>query len=274
MTSLLKAWRGPEATEDNDHCFDYLPRIDGDHSAYDALLRMDDGEVEGYFVMGENPVIGAANGNLWRKALGKLSWLVVRDLVEVETASFWRDQPDCETEVFFLPASAHVEKNGSFTNTQRLLQWHHQAVEPPGDCRSELWFMYHLGRRVREKLGGSTDPRDRGGPRPDLGLADEGGDGRARRRGRAARDQRHGRRREGAGRLHRPARRRLDHVGLLDLLRLLRRRGQPAGAAAPGIRADVDRAGMGLGVAGEPPHPLQPLLGRPAGPAVVGAQAP
>jgi formate dehydrogenase major subunit len=161
MTSLLKAWWGPAATEDNDYCFDYLPRIDDDHSAYDALLRMDAGEVEGYFVMGENPVVGAANGNLWRKALGKLSWLVVRDLVEVETASFWRDQPDCQTEVFLLPASSHVEKNGSFTNTQRLLQWHHQAVQPPGDCRSELWFMYHLGRRVRERLRDSDDPRDR-----------------------------------------------------------------------------------------------------------------
>ena len=161
LTSLLKAWWGPAATEDNDYCFDYLPRIDDDHSAYAALLRMDAGDVEGYFVMGENPVVGAANGKLWRKALGKLSWLVVRDLVEVETASFWRDQPDCQTEVFLLPASSHVEKSGSFTNTQRLLQWHHQAIEPPGDCRSELWFMYHLGRRVRERLRDSDDPKDR-----------------------------------------------------------------------------------------------------------------
>jgi formate dehydrogenase major subunit len=161
ITSLLKAWWGPAATKDNDYCFEYLPRIDSDHSAYDTLLRMDAGEVEGYFVMGENPVVGGANGNLWRKALGKLKWLVVRDLVEVETASFWRDQPDCETEVFLLPASSHVEKNGSFTNTQRLLQWHHQAVEPPGDCRSDLWFMYHLGRRVRERLRDSGDPKDR-----------------------------------------------------------------------------------------------------------------
>ena len=161
MTSLLKAWWGPAATDDNDYCFHYLPRIDSDHSAYATLLQMDAGEVEGYFVMGENPVVGAANGKLWRKALGKLKWLVVRDLVEVETASFWRDQPDCETEVFLLPAASHVEKSGSFTNTQRLLQWHHKAVEPPGDCRSELWFMYHLGRRVRERLRDSDDPKDR-----------------------------------------------------------------------------------------------------------------
>ena len=62
--------------------------------------------------------------------------------------------------MFFLPAAAHTEKDGSFTNTQRMLQWHHQAVEPAGDTRSDLWFMYHLGRRIREKLAGSTD-RDR-----------------------------------------------------------------------------------------------------------------
>src|SRR5213076_1053641 len=65
------------------------------------------------------------------------------------------------TEVFFLPASAHVEKDGTFTNTQRLLQWHHKAVEPKQDCRSELWFYYHLGKIIRRKLADSQDKRDR-----------------------------------------------------------------------------------------------------------------
>ena len=76
--------------------------------------------------------------------------------------------------MFFLPAAAHTEKDGSFTNTQRLLQWHHKAVEPPGDCRSELWFMYHLGRRIREKLAGSTEPTRPAAAGPDLGLPDRG----------------------------------------------------------------------------------------------------
>jgi formate dehydrogenase major subunit len=53
-----------------------------------------------------------------------------------------------------------VEKDGSFTNTQRLLQWHHKAVEPKDDARSELWFYYHLGRALKEKLKGSKDERD------------------------------------------------------------------------------------------------------------------
>jgi formate dehydrogenase major subunit len=65
------------------------------------------------------------------------------------------------TEVFFLPAAAHTEKDGSFTNTQRLLQWHHKAVDPPDDCRSDLWFWFHLGNRIRAKLAGSTERRDR-----------------------------------------------------------------------------------------------------------------
>jgi len=121
--------------------------------------------------MGENPVVGSANGRLQCQGLANLDWLVVRDLVEIETAAFWYDSPEIEagntrtadigTEVFFLPAAAHTEKDGSFTNTQRLLQWHHAAVEPPGDCRSDLWFTFHLGRIIREKLAGSTDPRDR-----------------------------------------------------------------------------------------------------------------
>ena len=130
-----------------------------------------DGKVKGFFVVGENPAVGSANAKMHRLAMAKLDWLVVRDFHEIESASFWHDAPEIETgelrtadigtEVFLLPAAAHTEKDGTFTNTQRLLQWHHKAVEPEGDCRSELWFYFHLGRIIREKLAGSTDPRDR-----------------------------------------------------------------------------------------------------------------
>jgi formate dehydrogenase major subunit len=64
------------------------------------------------------------------------------------------------TEVFLMPAASHLEKDGSFTNTQRLLQWHFRAVEPKQDCRSELWFYFHLGRKIRERLKSSQDPKD------------------------------------------------------------------------------------------------------------------
>jgi formate dehydrogenase major subunit len=172
FVSLMNAYYGDRATRENGWCFDRLPRIDADHSAYTFTRGMLEGTVKGFFLMGENPAVGSSNGRFNRMAMANLDWLVVRDLVEIESASFWYNAPEIAsgeltttaipTEVFFLPAAAHTEKDGSFTNTQRLLQWHHAAVEPKGDCRSDLWFMYHLGRIIREKLRDSTDERDRG----------------------------------------------------------------------------------------------------------------
>ncbi len=169
--SLLKSWWGSTATAENDWCFDYLPRVDEDNSVYWTLGKMMEGVVKGYIIAGENPAVGNANSRAHRLAFSKLDWLVVRDLVEIESAAWWYDSPEVEsgelvpeeikTEVFFLPASAHVEKDGSFTNTQRLLQWHYKAVDPDEDARSELWFYYHLGRIIREKLADSDDPRDK-----------------------------------------------------------------------------------------------------------------
>jgi formate dehydrogenase major subunit len=171
IVSLLKAYWGDAATPQNDFCFGHLPRITGDHSIYPTIVGMRDGDVEGFFVMGENPAVGSANSKLHRLAMANLKWLVVRDLQMIESATFWKDGPEVETgemraqdvgtEIFFLPAATHTEKSGSFTNTQRLLQWHNKAVEPPEDCRSETWFMVHLGMRIRSKLAASTDPRDR-----------------------------------------------------------------------------------------------------------------
>ena len=171
LISQLKAFWGGRATKDNDFCFGYLPKISGDHSTYQTAFDMLDRKVKGFFLLGENPGVGSSHAKLQRLALASLDWLVVRDLYEIESASFWKDAPEIETgeleteqigtEVFLLPAAAHVEKDGAFTNTQRLLQWHFKALEPEGDRRSELWFMYHLGRKLREKLADSDDPRDR-----------------------------------------------------------------------------------------------------------------
>ena len=162
--SLLKAWWGNAATEANDFCFDYLPRLTGSHSTYETVMAQLAGDCEGFFVLGENPAVGSANGKLQRLGLANLKWLVVRDFSLIESATFWKDGPEIDsgelrtedigTEVFFMPAAAHTEKSGSFTNTQRMLQWHHAAVEPAGDARSELWFAYHLGRLIRAKLAG------------------------------------------------------------------------------------------------------------------------
>jgi formate dehydrogenase major subunit len=161
IVSFLKAYYGEAATTENDYCFDYLPRITGDHSQYGFWLDMMDEKVEGLFLMGQNPVVGAANSRLERKALARLKWLVVREMVETEPASFWYNSPEVErgelspdtiaTEVFLFPAAGSAEKSGTFVNTQRMLQFRNKAVEPPGDARSETWFMCHLGRRLKAK---------------------------------------------------------------------------------------------------------------------------
>lgn len=160
MISMLKAWYGDAATKENDWCYDYMPTLTGDHSHMNSVVDMADGAVKGYFVMGENPAVGSMNGALQRKGLRQLDWLVVRDFQLIETAEFWRDAPEIargdvktkniKTEVFFFPGAAHTEKDGSFTNTQRMLQWHHKAVEPRGDSRSELDFIFKLGQRLKE----------------------------------------------------------------------------------------------------------------------------
>jgi formate dehydrogenase major subunit len=168
--SLMKAYFGENATAENDWLFARLPRIDDDNSVYWTTLQMLDGKVKGYVIAGENPAVGNAHSKLHRLALAKLDWLVVRDVVEIESAAFWHDSPEIEsgelkteeipTEIFFLPAAAHTEKDGSFTNTQRLLQWHWEATEPKGDCRSDLWFYFHLGRLLKQKLTDSEEARD------------------------------------------------------------------------------------------------------------------
>jgi formate dehydrogenase major subunit len=65
------------------------------------------------------------------------------------------------TEIFVLPAAATAEMDGTYTNTQRLLQWHDRAADPPGDARSDIWFTVHLGLRLKALYESSPLPRDR-----------------------------------------------------------------------------------------------------------------
>ena len=127
--SLLKAYYGKNATAENDFGYDWVPKITSNHSFFEYLYDMADGKMEGMFMMGQNPAVAAANSRFQRTSLSKLKWLVVRDMVEIEAATFWRDSPEIErgelkteeieTEVFFFPAAGHAEKEGAFTNTQR-----------------------------------------------------------------------------------------------------------------------------------------------------------
>ena len=173
LVSLLKSYWGDAATADNEFGLHYLPRLTGDHGTYQTVMDMLEDKVEGYFLLGQNPAVGSAHGKMQRLGMSHLKWLVVRDLNMIESATFWKDGPeietgelrteDIQTEVFFFPAASHVEKDGSFTQTQRMLQWHFKAIAPPGDCRSDLHFFFHLGRKIRERLAGSTEQRDRPG---------------------------------------------------------------------------------------------------------------
>ena len=169
--SLLKAWWGDAATAENDWAYDYLPRLNGPAGTYQTVVNMLEGKVDGYFIIGQNPAVGSANARQQRLAMAKLKWLVVRDLNMIESATWWKDGPEIAsgelkteeigTEVFFLPAATHVEKAGSFTQTQRMVQWRHQALSPPGEAQSELDFYHDLGARIRARLADSDDPRDR-----------------------------------------------------------------------------------------------------------------
>lgn len=168
--SYFKAQFGNAATEENDYGFDYHPKITGDHSHLPMFVDMAEGRIKGFFVMGQNPAVGGQNARFQRKALARLDWMVVRDLFETETAAFWRNSPEVnsgelksseiKTEVFFLPAAGVAEMDGTFTNTQRLVQKHEKAVDPPDDARSDLWFTWHLGLRLKELYRDSTSDRD------------------------------------------------------------------------------------------------------------------
>ncbi len=171
MISLLKAWYGDAATPENDFAYDLLPKIEDDYSFQRQLMLMKDGVMKGLLCMGQNPAVGGQNAVLARAGLANLEWLVVRDIHEIETAAFWYDAPelrngnlrpqDIKTEIFFIPAALTGEKEGSYTNTQRLVQWHDKAVEPSGDCRSEAWFMFHLGQRLKQLYHNESGPAAR-----------------------------------------------------------------------------------------------------------------
>ena len=166
--SLLKAWYGDAATKENEWGFRWVPRIDDNYSQLMTTMKMAEGKVKGFFLFGQNPAGGAPNAVLNRAAMKKLDWLVVRDWFEIESACFWYKGPEdpdpktIKTEVFFFPAASASEKDGCFTNTQRLIQWHDKAVDPPDDCRSDTWFVYHLGKRLKRLYAGSEKDRDQG----------------------------------------------------------------------------------------------------------------
>ena len=171
MVSYLKSMYGDAATAENDFGYAWHPKIFGDHSHMPMFVAMNDGKVRGMLCIGQNPAT-SLNAKLERAGLRKLEWLVVKDNWIHETAHFWKTAPevvsgevsprDIQTEVFFFPAAQVAETEGTFTNTQRMLQWHFKAAEAPGECRTDVWFTYQLGKRLKALYSGSQAPRDQG----------------------------------------------------------------------------------------------------------------
>lgn len=161
--SLLKAWFGDSATKANDYGYDWLPKITGDHSHMPVMVEAAEGKIKGMIAWGQNPAT-SLNAAFQRKAMGNLDWLVVIDSYETETAAFWKapdaDPSKIKTKVYFLPAAHIAEKAGTMTQTQRTVQWHDKAADPPGDSRSDLWYWYHLGLRLKKRYANSTAGRD------------------------------------------------------------------------------------------------------------------
>ena len=168
MVSLLKAWFGDKATAENEYGYQWLPkRASADaYSHQHMFVDMYKGIIKGFLADGQNPAVGGPNAKLARAALGKLQWLVVKDIFLTETAEFWKapgvSGKDIKTEVFFLPAAPSAEKDGSLTNTMRLIQWHEKAVNPPGDVTSDAEFFVSLAKRLQKMYAGSKKERDKG----------------------------------------------------------------------------------------------------------------
>jgi formate dehydrogenase major subunit len=174
VVSMLKAWYGDAATKENDYGYDWIAkRASGDaYSHQHIFVDMYHGKIKGFFAIGQNPAVGGPNAKLARDAMRRLDWLVVQDIFLTETAEVWKapgsssrpaaNPKDVKTEVFFLPAAPAAEKDGSLTNTMRLIQWHEKAVDPPGQVRSDAEHLYQLGKRVKKLYAGSKKPRDKG----------------------------------------------------------------------------------------------------------------
>jgi formate dehydrogenase major subunit len=163
MVSLLKTWYGDAATADNDFAFDYLPKPASNASwltIFDQALR---GKMEGLMLSGMTATSIGPDSNQVLQALSNLKWLCVMDAYPTTSSEFWTapgiDAGAVRTEVFLLPATHWIEKDGSFTNSGRWAQWKDQVLPPDGDMRHDHWIMAELLHRVRElyrSQGGKT----------------------------------------------------------------------------------------------------------------------
>jgi formate dehydrogenase major subunit len=170
LVSFMKAWWGDAATEENNYAFDYLPKLDKPYDMMQAFELMNQGKMNGYICQGFNILASAPDKQKITDSLSKLKWLVVMDPLAVETAEFWRpfgefhqvDSSKIQTEVFRLPTTCFAEERGSLVSSSRVLQWHWQGAEGPGQVKSDLEIMSGIFQRMKksyQKDGGKfPDP--------------------------------------------------------------------------------------------------------------------
>jgi formate dehydrogenase major subunit len=158
LVSFQKAWWGDAATEENHYAFDYLPKLDKPYDMMQAFELMHQGKMNGYLCQGFNILASAPDKQKITEALSKLKFLVVMDPLAVETAEFWRpfgefhqvDPAKIQTEVFRLPTTCFAEERGSLVSSSRVLQWHWQGAEGPGQARSDLEIMSGIFLRMKK----------------------------------------------------------------------------------------------------------------------------
>jgi formate dehydrogenase-N alpha subunit len=169
MVSFLKALYGDSAKKENDFNFHHLPKIDRKFSWTEMWDEMYSGKVKGLFAFGMNGVAIGPNSRKNIEALKKADFLVVCDLYPEETAEFWNspgitkdDMKKINTTVYRLPGAGFAEKDGTFVNSARWLQWKYVAVPPPGDAKVDQEILARIFLKVRElyqKEGGKfSDP--------------------------------------------------------------------------------------------------------------------
>ena len=98
-----------------------------------------DGHINGMYIMGENPAMSDPDAHHAREALAKLDMLVVQEIFLTET---------CYHADVILPATAWPEKDGTVTNTDRMVQLGRKALAAPGDARPDLWIIQEIARRM------------------------------------------------------------------------------------------------------------------------------
>src|SRR5262249_53743048 len=166
LVNTLKACYGAAATPENAFAYAWSPKraaakACGTMSMFESARA---GSMKVLWIVGQNPAVTTPNLNLTFDAMGKLEMLVVQEIWETETATFWRrpgvDPKTISTEVILLPAAFFMEKNGTISNSGGMVQWRHAAVKPPGEAKPDGEIVDLVFRRVRELVKDSADPKD------------------------------------------------------------------------------------------------------------------